>query len=169
MVSTEDALKRARDAEKDLVEVSPHADPPVAKIMDYAKYVYELKKKQKDAKKSGKVKPEKEFRFKPTIDVHDIQLRVRRAKEYLEKGHNVKLTMMRKGRQPHEQAVAKFEEILTKFEEYSSIDPYPKHEGRRIFITYKPNGKKQNEKREKSSENKEQSKDSPKKTSKDKS
>jgi len=143
-------MSKAKEKELDLIEVSPNADPPVVKIMDYAKYVYEQKKKQKTGAKSGKTKRMKMFRFKPYIAEHDINIRVRRAKDYIDKGHNVRLEMMRKGRQPKEQALEKFNEILTLFEGYSTIEPGPKHEGRKIFITIKADGqgksKKQSEK-----------------------
>jgi translation initiation factor IF-3 len=83
----------------------------------------------------------KEFKFSPVIDVGDINTRVRRATEYLEKGHPVRITMYRRGRQSREQAEKVFNEILTNFDEYSSIEPTPKKEGRNMYITFfKKNG-----------------------------
>lgn len=136
VMQTSDALKKAQEEGLDLVEVGPNAKPPVCKIMDYSKYVYRQKKKQRKNKKSGKQKDMKEFKFSPVIDIGDINTRVRRATEYLEKGHPVRITMYRKGRQTKEQAEAVFVEILTNFDEYSSIEPEPKKEGRNIYITF---------------------------------
>lgn len=137
---TIEALRMAKEAELDLVELAPTAKPPVCKIMDYSKYIYNQSKKNRGNKK-GKTKEQKEFRFSPVIDQGDVQHRVKRAKEYLDKGHPVKLVMQKRGRQPMEQAKAVFSEILTNFSDYSSIEAEPKYEGNRISITYKSNGK----------------------------
>lgn len=146
VVKTEEARRMALEAGLDLVEVGPNVRPPVCKIMDYSKYIYEQKKKQRKSNKAGKVKDLKEFRFTPVIDIGDMNTRIRRAVEFLEKGHPVRLTMVRKGRLPQELAKSTFDEILTKFSEYSSIEPEPKSEGNRIHITFlKKNGKIKNE------------------------
>ncbi len=150
VVKTEKALEMAEEKGLDLVEVGPGVQPPVCKIMDYAKYMYLQEKKAKSGKK-GKVKDTKEFRFTAVIDKGDIAHRVKRAKEYLKKGYPVKITMFRKGRIPKEQAMEVFNEILTNFTDYSSIEPEPVSEGRYIFLTFKPDGKtknKQNSKKE---------------------
>lgn len=141
-MKTYDALKLAQEAELDLVEVAPNLTPPVCKIVDYAKYTYEQKKKER-AHRVAK-KEMKEFKFSPVIDIHDKETRVRRAKEFLNDGHSVRLTMERKGRQAPELAKQTFFDILTNFAEYTTIEPEPKFEGKRIFITYKPNGKVKN-------------------------
>ena len=135
VMKTEDALAKAKEDGLDLVEVGANANPPVCKIMDYSKYIYRQKKKQRKNKKSGKQKEMKEFKFSPVIDIGDVNTRVRRATEYLEKGHPVRITMYRKGRQSKEQAEEVFTDILTNFDEYSSIEPEPKKEGRNIYIT----------------------------------
>ncbi|WKZ31237.1 MAG: translation initiation factor IF-3 [Candidatus Dojkabacteria bacterium] len=149
VVAVQIAQTKARDAGLDLVEVAPNAKPPVCRIMDYSKFLYEQKKKQREGKQKTKNKPLKQFKFSPVIDQNDIEYKSKRAKEYLSKGHQVRLTMERRGRQTHEQAKETFLEILTKFEGYSTIEPVPKTEGKKIFITYKPDGKnpktKQNE------------------------
>jgi translation initiation factor IF-3 len=142
VIKTVDALRIAKERELDLVEVSPNVDPPVCRIIDFAKYQYELSKKSKENK--HKTKEMKEFRFSPVIDQGDIDIRVRRSKEYIEKGHNVRLTMLRKGRQPFDKAKELFDEILTNFEDYSTIEPEKKVEGKSIFITFKANGKTKN-------------------------
>lgn len=142
VMKTFEALKLAQESELDLVEVAPNLTPPVCKIVDYAKYTYEQKKKER-AHRVAK-KEMKEFKFSPVIDVHDRETKIRRAKEFLNQGHAVRLTMERKGRQTPELAKQTFFDILTNFAEYTTIEPEPKFEGKRIFITYKPNGKVKN-------------------------
>jgi translation initiation factor IF-3 len=139
VVPTEKALVLAKESELDLVEVGPNVKPPVCKIMDFSKYIYNQSKKSRGNKK-GKAKEQKEFRFSPVIEEADINHRVRRSKEYLEKGHPVKIVMQKKGRQSMEQAKLVFTEILTNFTDYSSIEAEPKYEGNRISMTFKPNG-----------------------------
>lgn len=140
VMDTEKALSLAKQAQLDLVEVGPNVNPPVCKIMDFAKYLYEQKKKQRGNKK-GKAKEQKEFRFSPTIEKGDIDHRVKRAKEYLDKGHPVKLVMQKKGRQPMELAKEVFTEILTNFDDYSTIETEPKRSGNRLSIIFTSNGK----------------------------
>lgn len=143
VVPTQKALEMAGEVELDLVEVGPNVRPPVCKIMDFSKYVYMQSKKSRMNKK-GKTKETKEFRFTPVIEKADIEHRIKRAKEYLSKGHPVKILMIRKGRQNKDQALDVFNKILTNFTDYSSIEAVPVHEGNRISLTYKPNGKTEN-------------------------
>lgn len=139
VMKTPDAIAQAKEKGLDLVEVGPKAKPPVCKMMDYSKYMYRQKKKQR--KNRQKSKDMKEFKFSPVIDVGDINTRVRRSLEYLEKGHPVRISMYRRGRQSQEQAESVFNEILTNFDGYSSIEPSPKKEGRNMYITFiKKNG-----------------------------
>lgn len=143
IVETSKAMELAKQNGLDLVEVGPNVEPPVCKIMDYAKYIYVQSKKSRGSKK-GKAKETKEFRFTPVIEKADIEHRVKRAKEYLSKGHPVKIFMFRKGRQSKEQAEEVFNDILTNFTDYSSIETDSVREGNNIFLTFKPNGKTQN-------------------------
>lgn len=138
-VSTIEARRLASEAELDLVEVNPNSDPPVCRIMDYSKFVYEQNKKLRK-NKAGKTKDLKEFRFSTVIDEGDKNTRIRRGIEFLEKDHPVRITVQRKGRQTHQQAMAVFNDILNNFSEYGSIEPEPKIEGNRISITFKKNG-----------------------------
>ena len=141
IMKTEDAITKAKEQGLDLVEVAPKAKPPVCKIIDYSKYIYRQKKKQRKNRSNSKQKDMKEFKFSPVIDVGDINTRVRRATEYLEKGHPVRISMYRRGRQSREQAEKVLNEILTNFDEYSSIEPTLKKDGRNMYITfYKKNG-----------------------------
>jgi len=139
VVKTEDALKQAWEKGLDLIEVSPNAKPPVCRIIDYSKYQYEQNKKKK--KSRVKSKPMKEFKFSPVIEQHDIDVRVNRSKEYVDKGHNVRVTVERRGRQTKTQANEMMDRLLTYFSEYNTIEPTPKMEGRKIFITLKADGK----------------------------
>lgn len=149
-VNIEEALSLAKQEGLDLVELNPSTVPPICKIMDYSKYLYEQKKKARKSK-AKKTKPLKEFKFSPVIDIGDKNTRIRRAKEFLDKGHPVRLTMWIKGRQSKEQAREVFTDILTNFTDYSSIEAEPQHEDRQLFITYRLDGKtknKQNSKEE---------------------
>jgi translation initiation factor IF-3 len=138
IVKTEEAIKLAKDNQLDLVEVGVTAEPPVCKIMDFSKYLYEQKKKSRKSK--NKTKEQKEFRFSPVIEEEDINHRIKRAKEYLDKGHPVKLVMQKRGRQSMDLAREVFAQILTNFSDYSSIEAEPKYEGNRISMTFKANG-----------------------------
>ncbi|MCK9369098.1 translation initiation factor IF-3 [Candidatus Dojkabacteria bacterium] len=147
VMKTFDALRLAREAGVDLVEVSPMATPPVCRIIDYAKYSYEQKKKERERR--AITKELKIFEFSPVIDVHDKETKIRRAKDFLTRGHQVRLIMMRKarrkkGRIPPQLASSVFADILTNFVDYNTIEPGPKAEGSRLYITYKPNGKTEN-------------------------
>jgi translation initiation factor IF-3 len=101
IINTADALSRARDVGLDLVEVSPNSDPPVCRIMDYGKWTYEQKRRTREAhKKSQKhVATLKEIRLRPETDKHDLEIKVKHAREFLEKGHKVQFTVFFKGRQ----------------------------------------------------------------------
>ncbi|MDD4381805.1 MAG: translation initiation factor IF-3 [Candidatus Dojkabacteria bacterium] len=142
-VDTNTARLKAQEAGLDLVEVGPNVQPPVCKIMNFSKYLYEQNKKKR-SNKSGKLKEQKELRFTPVMDIGDTNYRIKRALEFLEKGHPVKVTMVRKGRQSMELAQSNFAEILTNFTDYSSIETEPKREGDRISITFKKNVKTKN-------------------------
>ena len=135
--SKDEGLRMAQEKGLDLIEINPNAKPPICKVMDYSKYIYDKKKKQK----KHKAREMKELRFSPVIEQHDIDVRVSRAKKFLKKGHNVKLTIFRKGRQTLEQAKEIMAKLLTIFADYSTIEPEPKVEGRKLYITIKADGK----------------------------
>ena len=143
IVETGKALILAQESGLDLVEVGPNVSPPVCKILDYSKYLY-LQNKKTRQNKNGKMKETKEFRFSPVIEQADIDHRIKRSKEFLKKGHNVKIVVVKKGRQTREQAMDVFNDILTNFTDYSSIESESKFEGNRISLTFKPNGKTKN-------------------------
>jgi len=93
------ALEKADDAGLDLVEVAPNADPPVCRLLDYGKFKYDKAKKLKDSKKKQKVIQNKEVRFRPNIEEHDLLTKLNKAKEFLDEGDRVKLTIMFRGRE----------------------------------------------------------------------
>ncbi len=99
VVSIQDALARADEAGLDLVEISPNAEPPVCKILDYGKYKYEQQKKAAEARKKQKVIEVKELKFRPNIDDHDYQVKIRAARRFLEEGDKVKVTLRFRGRE----------------------------------------------------------------------
>jgi translation initiation factor IF-3 len=95
------AIGKARDAGLDLVEVSPTSEPPVCRIMDYGKYVYEQRRKLREGRKKSQQHAAvlKEIRLRPETDKHDVEIKVNHAKEFLQKGHKVQFTMVFRGRQ----------------------------------------------------------------------
>lgn len=141
-----DALTLASYAGFDLVLISPGANPPVCKIMDYNKFKYENKKKQKEnMKKQREGNLEiKEYRLSVTIDIHDFETRVRNASKYLEKGHRVKVSVRFRGRQMAHQELGR--EVLNRFaeavKEISTIEQHPKMEGYFMTMMLMPNKEK---------------------------
>ena len=107
IVTVESALERARGKTLDLVEVAPEADPPVCRIMDFTKYIYEQKRKQKVAKKKSVRTETKEVKFRPNIDGHDFEIKLRHIREFLEKGHKVKVTLRFRPREMRHQEIGK--------------------------------------------------------------
>lgn len=140
VVDTQDGLNRARDAGLDLVEVSPQSSPPVCRIMDYGKWLYEQKRKEKLAAKKQHAVTLKEIRLRPEIDSHDKDIKVNHAKEFLEKGHKVQFTMMFKGREMmhQDQGYAIMEDITRTLEPISKIERPSKMLGRRITLVLIP-------------------------------
>lgn len=99
VVAIAEALRMAEEAGLDLVEISPNAEPPVCKVLDYGKYKYEQQKKAAEARKKQKVIEVKELKFRPNIDEHDYQVKVKAARRFLEAGDKVKITLRFRGRE----------------------------------------------------------------------
>jgi len=141
ILSSKDAQKMADEKNLDLVKISPNAKPPVCKIMDFSKFKFEQAKKEREARKKQKTVDTKELWLSPNIDTHDIQVRIKRAIEFLKNGDKVKITVRFHGREMGRTEVA--HKILNDFaksvEEYGIIDRPPKMEGRRMsmFMTAK--------------------------------
>ena len=134
----------AESQELDLVEISPNADPPVCKIIDYQKYVYQQKKKAKEQKANASKVVIKEIRFGPQTDEHDYQFKLNHAKNFLEEGNKVKAYVFFRGRSIlfSEQG----EKLLLRFavdlEEYGKAEQMPKLEGKRMLMMIAPTKKK---------------------------
>src|SRR5258705_3284774 len=142
--STSDALKMAQEQGLDLVEISPTVDPPVCKIIDYNKFLYDKKKKEKEMKAKSKVSEVKEIRFTPNTDEHDLNFKAKHAENFLKDGNKVKAYVQFKGRAIQfkdrgELLLLKFAERLA---EFGSLENMPKMEGRRMFAFFTPKGKK---------------------------
>ena len=139
-MASKKALAIAIERELDLVKVAPQARPPVCKIMDYGKYVFEQSKREKEAKKNQKVINIKEIRFSPKIETHDLKIKARNAKKFLEGGHKVKVTIRFRGREVNhatfgERALKEFYGLL---EDYSTIEKSAKLEGRNMSMVLSP-------------------------------
>ncbi len=140
--SIQDAMTLASYASLDLVLLSPNANPPVCKVMDYNKYRYEKQKKEKEALKKQKANASelKEFRLSPVIDVGDFETKLRNATKYLEKGDRIKLTIRFKGRQMAHTELGK--EVLDRFAsrvtDYADIEQKPKLDGKTMTMLLVP-------------------------------
>lgn len=138
------ATQLADELELDLVEISPKADPPVCKIIDYQKYFYQQKKKAKELKANQKVMEIKEIRFGPNTDEHDFQFKLNHAKEFLKQGNKVKASIFFKGRQITfaEQSKKNLLRFAIELEEFGRVENMPILEGKRMIMTIAPNKKK---------------------------
>jgi len=138
--STQDALKMAQQLELDLVEISPQADPPVCKIIDYNKFLYDKKRKEKEMKAKSKSAELKEIRFTPGTDDHDFDFKARHAESFLKEGNKVKAYVQFKGRaimfkERGELVLLKFAERLA---EVGQVEGLPKLEGKRMLMVIAP-------------------------------
>ncbi|HRP31099.1 MAG TPA: translation initiation factor IF-3 [Agriterribacter sp.] len=142
--SIQDALKLAHEQGLDLVEISPNADPPVCKIIDYNKFLYEKKKKEKEMKANSKMSEVKEIRFTPNTDDHDFNFKAKHAEDFLKDGNKVKAYVQFKGRaimfkERGELLLLKFAERLA---EMGAPEGLPKLEGKRMMIIFAPKSQK---------------------------
>ncbi len=140
IMSSDTALGLAEEANLDLVEISPNANPPVCKIMDYGKYRFELLKKQKEAKKNQKVIELKEIWLSMTIDVGDLNVKAKQASKFLSQGNKVKVSIKMRGRQnAHSnlgmEVMARFYEIL---KDVAVMEKKPLLEGKNILMILAP-------------------------------
>ncbi len=136
----EEALKMAQAAGLDLVEISPNAEPPVCKIIDYSKFKYEQKKKQKEIKSKSQKNIVKEIRLGPNTDEHDLNFKIKHAIKFLQEGAKVKVYVHFVGRtivfkERGELLLLKFAQAL---EEYGKIEHMPQLEGRKMFLSISP-------------------------------
>lgn len=137
IIPTEEALRLAREAGLDLVEMSPQERPPVCRIMDYGKHKYQLSKKQKQKHHEQKIK---EVRMRPKTDEHDKEIKVKHAREFLEHGDRVQFTMLFRGRERFHQEISlqSFRDIAKELEDIAKIDAPPRFMGRRMTMVLAP-------------------------------
>jgi translation initiation factor IF-3 len=137
---TREAMEQAREVGLDLVEVSPNADPPVAKFLDVGKFKYEAQKKANLARKSQKTQEIKEIKMRPNIDDHDYDTKMKKVVEFIEEGDKVKVTMRFRGRElSHGQlGMAVLQRVAEQTAEIAKIEAHPRMEGRQMLMVLAP-------------------------------
>ena len=140
VVATTDALAKAVEAGLDLVEISPDANPPVAKILDYGKYKYQEQKKAAEARKKQKIVEIKEIKMRPSIDDHDYDVKMRAIKRFFEEGDKVKVTLRFRGREmAHQELGAKLlDRVKQDLTEIAKVESEPRLEGRQMVMILAP-------------------------------
>jgi len=137
VVSTDEAMRMAREVGMDLVEVSPNERPPVCKIMDYGKHKYQLAKRQKQRHHERKTK---EIRLRPKTEPHDRDIKLNRAKQFLEEGARVQFTMMFRGRERFHADMGQetFQSIIDGLADVAKVESYARLQGRRMTMVLVP-------------------------------
>lgn len=140
VVTRFEGMQMAQKAGLDLVEVSPNAEPPVCKILDYGKYKYEQQKKRAEAKKKQKVVDIKEIQMRPGIDENDFQVKCRAIHRFIDDGDKVKITMRFRGREisHHEIGMEVLKRLCEMFEETAKIEQLPRLEGKQMIMVLAP-------------------------------
>ncbi|MEO0682230.1 MAG: translation initiation factor IF-3 [Pseudomonadota bacterium] len=140
VVTPADAMRMAEAVGLDLVEISPNAAPPVCKIMDFGKFKYEQQKKAAEAKKKQKVIEVKEVKFRPNIDTHDYDVKMRNVTRFLEDGDKVKVTLRFRGREMAHQELGRdvLHRVAKDTEELGKVESMPKMEGRQMIMVIGP-------------------------------
>ncbi len=140
VMTARDALLRAYSVGLDLLEISPNADPPVAKILDFGKFKYEQQKKKNEAKKKQKVIEIKEIKVRPNIDENDYQVKMRAMKSFIGEGDKVKVTLRFRGREMAHQeiGVRVLERIRTEMDPVTKVEQLPRMENRQMVMVLSP-------------------------------
>ncbi len=140
VMSTREAQRRAGEVGLDLVEISPNADPPVCKLLDYGKFKYEQQKKKNEARKKQKVIEIKEIKVRPNIDENDYQVKLRAMKSFIGEGDKVKVTLRFRGREMAHQelGVKVLERIRVDMETDTKVEQMPKMENRQMIMVLSP-------------------------------
>ena len=140
VMTTRDAMQRAFSVGLDLLEISPNAEPPVVKILDYGKFKYEQQKKKNEARKKQKVIEIKEVKVRPNIDENDYQVKMRAMKSFIEEGDKVKVTLRFRGREMAHQdlGVKVLERIRTDMDEKTKVEQMPRMENRQMIMVLSP-------------------------------
>ncbi len=144
IVSIDEALATSREAKLDLVEIAPDAEPPVCKIMDYGKHLFELKKQQAAQRKKQKQTQIKEMKFRPGTEEGDYQVKLRNLRRFLEHGDKAKVTLRYRGREMAHQELGMemLQRIGKDLEELGQVEQHPKMEGRQLTMVIAPISKK---------------------------
>jgi translation initiation factor IF-3 len=144
IVPTIEALRMAREAELDLVEIAPQAQPPVCKLLDYGKYKFDLEKKTRESRKHQKQVRIKEIRMQPKIDGHDLEFKTRHVREFLDEGNKVKVTVRFRGRELAHTELGKvvLDRILEMLEGNYVLERAAQMEGRTMSMLLNPKGTK---------------------------
>lgn len=142
VMNPRDAWEAAQEVGLDLVEVSPNVDPPVCKILDYGKYKYELQKKAAEARKTQKTIDLKEVKFRPNIDTHDYDVKLRSSRKFLEEGDKLKVTLRFRGREMAHQELGRdlLQRVSDDLEDIGKVESMPKLEGRQMVMVVGPRG-----------------------------
>ena len=144
LVDLDNALVIAREASLDLVEIAPDADPIVCKVMDYGKHLFEIKKTKAASKKKQKQQQVKEMKFRPGTEQGDYEVKLRNLTRFLEHGDKAKVSLRYRGREMAHQELGMemMKRIEVDLEEISSVEQYPKMEGRQLIMVIAPKKKK---------------------------
>lgn len=144
VVPTRDALAMARERGMDLVEVAPNADPPVCRIMDYGKFLYEKSKRERKARKAQKTVDVKEIRLRPKTGEHDVDFKVRDASRFLNQGYKVKVRVQFRGREITYPEIGQelLQNVAKRLSEVAEVESPPRMEGRSLMMILSPNSKK---------------------------
>lgn len=141
--SLAEALKIADAQELDLVEISPNADPPVCRVVDYKKFLYEQKKKKKEQKANQAKQDVKEIRFGPNTDEHDFEFKLKHAENFIQEGHKVRAYVFFKGRAIvyKERGEVLLLQLAQRLQEIAKVEQLPRLEGKKMFLMLSPKGK----------------------------
>ncbi len=140
IVAIEQALRTATEQSLDLVEIVPNAEPPVCRVMDYGKFVFEAKKQKQEARKKQKQTQLKEIKFRPGTDIGDYNVKLRNLRKFLENGDKCKVTMRFRGREHahRELGLEMLERVEKDLEDISQIEQRPMMEGRQMIMVLSP-------------------------------
>lgn len=141
IVSTDEAMRRAKALELDLVEVAPNADPPVCRIMDYGKFKYMQSKREQEARKKQTIVQVKEIKVRPKTDEHDLNVKLRHIRRFLEEGDKVKVTVRFRGREMSYASQSGFEllkHLLGEIGDLAKVESPPRMEGRTMMAIIAP-------------------------------
>lgn len=135
-----EAIARAEAEGLDLVEISPNAEPPVCKILDYGKYKYEEQKRKNEARKKQKVIEIKEIKMRPGIDIHDYEVKMKNVRKFIGNGDKVKVTLRFRGREMAHQDLGMkvLDRVRVEVDEIAKVEQFPKMEGRMMTMVIAP-------------------------------